>query len=599
MRKALLLCSLVLFVLSGVAYIAKAQDDPGLNFPPYDAPPQARIQFYENEIHKCKDYLDELSLAINNATILFNVESAKNYTFAGYGYTKRLHWLDDEVSLVCNRIRLHQESIRNEMDKVPPAPSPTPTPSPGPRPSPPKTETKSDPSNDPLKNKQIGEHNAEIKFINDYRKKLKEVKTGANKVLKEIDDYVKTGKPQEPTPGFNAESISSGGLWITTFTVPQGRLIVNLPVDIRAGDKISGTLLTEPNGNTDSERTLNRDALNQYDVTIAIPRNAGDSKYMWQEIVTSANRQPGQPVAYFDAVMHSSPPLPGGAGAAVTYNTSQATFTIQRPGVYLLDAELQATFRYPTIGQDGRSAETKGPFDGNLRNTEIKIGGQPVSVLAESPRSCIFKSPEQNFGPADITVKDNNIETKGTYRNLGLRLSAPRTSLLKGETTVLTVTVEGLKGIQQNVPLLLQKEGVVSMAGGDTQTVQIRPADVRADGTFELKRTLTGLQAGAFGVTATVIDPARRPIIIPLTENAKVNGFRVRKDGDKFVVEVENAQSPITGKPVDGEHKLEHNCPSLSKVPYLNQMFLNKGSGRSTVNCLMLMVTPRIIIQDE
>jgi hypothetical protein len=78
-----------------------------------------------------------------------------------------------------------------------------------------------------------------------------------------------------------------------------------------------------------------------------------------------------------------------------------------------------------------------------------------------------------------------------------------------------------------------------------------------------------------------------------------VNGFRVKKDGDKFVMYVENAQSPITGKPVDGEHKLEHNCPTLSKIPYINRLFLNKGIGKADVNCLMIMVTPRIIIQEE
>jgi hypothetical protein len=256
-------------------------------------------------------------------------------------------------------------------------------------------------------------------------------------------------------------------------------------------------------------------------------------------------------------------------------------------------------FRFPELVQNGRALEIAGPFDGNRETTEVKLNGQPVRVLAESPTSCVIESPSQNFGPTEITVKEGNAEAKGSCRNLGVRLAAPKTSLMRGETTVLTITVEGLKGIQQNVPLLLQKEGVVSMEGGDTQTVQIRPSDVRADGTFQTQRTLTGLQAGAFGVTATVIDPAQRPIVIPLVEGGEVNGYRVRRDGGGFVIELTNVKSPITGDPVSGEANLEHRCPQLSKIPYVSRLFLNKGVGRTDSQCLMPMVTPRIIITDD
>ena len=38
--------------------------------------------------------------------------------------------------------------------------------------------------------------------------------------------------------------------------------------------------------------------------------------------------------------------------------------------------------------------------------------------------------------------------------------------------------------------------------------------------------------------------------------------------------------------------------PILSKIPYINRLFKNVGLGRTT-DSLMLMVTPRIIIQEE
>ena len=46
------------------------------------------------------------------------------------------------------------------------------------------------------------------------------------------------------------------------------------------------------------------------------------------------------------------------------------------------------------------------------------------------------------------------------------------------------------------------------------------------------------------------------------------------------------------------EGRNEFGVPILSKIPYLNRLFKNVGIGRETQS-LMIMVTPRIIIQEE
>jgi general secretion pathway protein D len=46
------------------------------------------------------------------------------------------------------------------------------------------------------------------------------------------------------------------------------------------------------------------------------------------------------------------------------------------------------------------------------------------------------------------------------------------------------------------------------------------------------------------------------------------------------------------------EGRNEFGVPILSKVPYVNRLFKNVGIGRETQS-LMMMVTPRIIIQEE
>ncbi|MDB4365764.1 type II and III secretion system protein, partial [Pirellulales bacterium] len=46
------------------------------------------------------------------------------------------------------------------------------------------------------------------------------------------------------------------------------------------------------------------------------------------------------------------------------------------------------------------------------------------------------------------------------------------------------------------------------------------------------------------------------------------------------------------------EGRNEYGVPVLSKIPYINRLFKNVGVARRTQS-LMLMVTPRIIIQEE
>jgi type II secretory pathway component GspD/PulD (secretin) len=46
------------------------------------------------------------------------------------------------------------------------------------------------------------------------------------------------------------------------------------------------------------------------------------------------------------------------------------------------------------------------------------------------------------------------------------------------------------------------------------------------------------------------------------------------------------------------EARNEYGPPVLSKIPYLSRLFRNTGYGRDAQS-LMIMVTPRIIINDE
>jgi hypothetical protein len=120
-------------------------------------------------------------------------------------------------------------------------------------------------------------------------------------------------------------------------------------------------------------------------------------------------------------------------------------------------------------------------------------------------RRVVFESPVNLMGLADLLLQERDATTKGPYRNVSVRLSAPKTNLMRGERTTVTVEVGGLDGIKEDVPLQLDARGVITMDGGNFQNMRIRPQEIRPDGGYTTNRAITGQQAGGFNVTATVI----------------------------------------------------------------------------------------------
>jgi general secretion pathway protein D len=94
-------------------------------------------------------------------------------------------------------------------------------------------------------------------------------------------------------------------------------------------------------------------------------------------------------------------------------------------------------------------------------------------------------------------------------------------------------------------------------------------------------------------------------------ENSKESDTEVSEEGTtvqlptfSFVTVTTTVSVPDGGTVLLGgikrmnEGRIERGLPILSKLPYINRLFKNVGIGRTTQS-LMLMVTPRIIIQEE
>ena len=327
---------------------------------------------------------------------------------------------------------------------------------------------------------------------------------------------------------------ATNGLKTISFNTDSGRVIVNLPDDMRAGDTISGTVKADPKGQTPEERTKNMAVLTGCVIEIEPPKKPdGTSNPKVTAQVTAAL----SPFTF--TLPPSGPPAPpltsvssgssGGLGITLT-NTSGSfsTGSTQTVPIEIVSLSLQSVapltvFQLPTIGQQGRPVEISGPFQVNggttlmygppgasvqdfEKNTENLSGGFGlINPIAQSPRKCVFEAPPNVTGPIELYLKEGNIQTKGEYRNVGVNLTAPKTSLLKGESTDLHVEVTGLQGLTQPVPLTLESHGVITMVGGMYQQLTIQPSQVGADGRYSTTRGVTGVQAGVWGTTATVV----------------------------------------------------------------------------------------------
>ena len=282
-------------------------------------------------------------------------------------------------------------------------------------------------------------------------------------------------------------SLESGpGFQVVTFSLPAGRIYVNLPDDLAPGDAASGTVNPVPAGATEIDQARQRQELSAFSVELAGARAAATAGVRTLRVPPGATPLA---VRLFD---------PRGRLAA------EVRVPLGSP------AAPSARYRVPEVGQTGGPVRVTGPFDGDLSNSSVRIGGRPAQPMAESPRQLVVRGPEEPAPPAPIEVSERGqVVASGTYRNVSVRLSAPLTNLLAGQRTTLTITVGGLEGLSDTLPVRLsnQSPDVVRMEGGDEQTLCVRPDEVSTQGTWTRTRGLTGARAGGFSIQTEVAPP--------------------------------------------------------------------------------------------
>jgi hypothetical protein len=337
-------------------------------------------------------------------------------------------------------------------------------------------------------------------------------------------------QPQGPLSS-SSDVRMTEGVRIVTYRIGQGNVVVNLPDDMRAGDTISGTVVAEPKGQTPEERAKNTEVLSGCVIELEPPRKPdGTSNPKVKAQVSAA------PSPFTFTLPLGRPPTPlvtnvrsnSSGGLGITLANTSGSFTVEGTTIVpieIVSLSIQSVqpltvFQFPAIGQQGRPIEIHGPFDGDSSNTKVSYhvclravdcGGRPSEwvpsnvVIAESPRKAVVQAPTDVSGPIEIRVNEGVTETIAPFRNVGINLTAPKTSLLKGESTELHVEVNGLQGLTQPVPLTIESHGVITMVGGNYQPLVIQPSQVGADGRYSTTRGIMGVQTGGWTATGTVV----------------------------------------------------------------------------------------------
>jgi hypothetical protein len=375
----------------------------------------------------------------------------------------------------------------------------------------------------PAQEKQLEDLRAEVAAaeaaLKDAEARLLAARTALEKAIAELPDgeLKEQLKRERNFPSL----VTANGLQTVTFDTMSGRVIVNLPDDMRAGDTISGTVVAEPKGNTEEERANNAVKLSKVKLRIGsrFPKDQKDLLLMiTPRVITDFSAQLPESFNYtirLDAPATAEPPVTITITGPIWFVNSETT------GAARTVPPAPSSFQLPALGQKGRPVEIFGPFDGNSSNTTLNFNAVRSAVqdfekntenvsggfglIAESPRKAVFTAPTNVTGPIELHLNEQDIKVQGNYRNVGVNLRAPKTNLLKGERTTLTVQVTGLQGISQPVPLTLDSRGVITMEGGSYQPLVIQPSKVGADGRYSTTREITGVQTGSWTATATVV----------------------------------------------------------------------------------------------
>ena len=284
-----------------------------------------------------------------------------------------------------------------------------------------------------------------------------------------------------------ATPVSGGGMTAILFNTKNGQLRINLPDDTSAGDTISGSVIIEPKGRSESEQTRNEDELNGYVFEVAeqkAPCRLGDFKCV---MPTATN--------VIDLVLKDKKGTKVCSTGVKIYPTPPVSPCAKYPGTCML----------PPYAQAGWPIQCRGPCDGDFNNSSVKVAGKEVVKLCESPRKLVVECPNNSQGTTTIEMREGNAIATAKFTVLAVDLKCGLTDIERGKTTTLTVTVWGLDGISESANLEINNlaPNVVQLDGGNKQTIKLE----KQTGTWQKAINVSATRSGPFSFVAWLLEP--------------------------------------------------------------------------------------------
>ena len=230
--------------------------------------------------------------------------------------------------------------------------------------------------------------------------------------------------------GYRVDSSSANGLYIATFTTPQGLIKVNLPDDMAAGDTISGTVTPNQPARMKRSGRQNLAELNTLCDRSGRTTDAGRRQTFSWSIPQPLNTNSKHDCPFASRPERRLPPL-------FRYQPHAPPSPTQ--------------FTVPTGGQQGRLIQIDCPCNGVFSPQDyVRIGGKMLPLMAESPRSLVVHNTSEVLWANQYRTSSRMAwECSAHFVTFSINLSAAKLNLIRGETTTLKVVVLGLGGLPE------------------------------------------------------------------------------------------------------------------------------------------------------
>lgn len=298
------------------------------------------------------------------------------------------------------------------------------------------------------------------------------------------DEPTPPTKPRPPTPTSGTSTLKDEVAYQSAvFRTSAGDVTFNVPK--QQSDRLSGSVVIEPVPGT-SEDVL---------------------RGMVVEIETEDKKKTRVPLgaAVFTIAAAGSTVL----GLALRADDSE----IARQNVELHPAAPVRDISIPTVAQPGKTVTVRGPHSGLHNDGKLLLDGKPATFVAESGSMSVWRLPSDiDVGKKNVQFQEGTQERSDRLFVANVGLSAPKTKLLRGERTEVSVRVTGLEGYSStdkpiNLRLDIVTPGVVGFEGQTqpTMTRRIKPSDIR-NGEYNTRVKIRAKSSGGFEIAAALQD---------------------------------------------------------------------------------------------